>query len=330
MPDVNLLKDTEGMNGQKKKPMVPGGQPELTQPEAPSSGMGGIFKSLFNRSPKPLPVMPRPSPVGKSALTSSGTTRRPGQAEERILSETKKAAPSVIPLPDEDETYNVNLLSEDLISTINYRQRGIVLGGAFLGAAALIALAYFGIHIYGQGIAKKTIGTEDELKQVKSQIASLTTQQLQAASVVQKLNAIQSLVDRHTRWTKFFALLERYTLPTVTYGSSFSGDLNGSLSLSATCQNYDQVAQQYLIFKQLVADKKFISNFSITGASSTATKEGGTQVNFVVSMTLLPTDFTVSSAEATTAASVPATNTNQAPTNSTSTPSNGSATLPQP
>lgn len=305
MPDVNLLKDTEKLANGQPRPAVPP-QPELSRPmpTPPSGGIGSVFKSLFNRGPKPLPTSAVPAAPRTSSMSASRS-----RVGERILSETKKAAPSVIPLPEEDDmAYNVNLLSEDLISTVNPRQRAIMLGVIALGAAVVVGLAYVGLLAYQGSIKAKISTTQESLTAANAEIATLSKDQQTAADTVQKISAIHALVDRHTRWTKFFALLEKYTLPQVTYGTTFTGDLNGTLTLTGTTTSYEEVARQYLIFQQLVREKKFISNFLITGATSQIGQEGAQTVTFVVTMTLLPEDFTMTAAEvAIVAPSIPTT-----------------------
>lgn len=293
MPEVNLLKDTENLTAGKKKAPLPTA-PELTNPKPDTGqGLGGRLKSLFNRGPKTMPVAPSPTPL--RAMGSTAPAK--GTSGERILSETKHAASAMIPLPEDSGGFNVNLLSEDLVTTVNTKQRGIMLGVFALGAIVVVGLVYAGLLAY-QGSVKSDIQqTKTKLSDLDQQITKLKTEQNTAATTVQKLNAIRTLIDRHTRWTKFFALLERYTLPDVTYGPAFSGDIAGSVSLTATTTSYERVAQQYLIFQQLVHDQRFISAFSITGATSSTSKDGQTHATFTVVLTLMPNDFTMSEKE---------------------------------
>jgi hypothetical protein len=151
-------------------------------------------------------------------------------------------------------------------------------------------------------VAEKITNVQTELATVRSQVSALVKVQQTASATTQKLSAIRSLIDQHARWTKFFALLEKYTLPTVTYGGTFTSTLYGNISLTATTTSYEEVARQYLVFKQLVADKKFISGFSITGATSSKSKDAGPKVNFTVSLSLLADDFTMTKEEAEAAA----------------------------
>ena len=260
MAEVNLLKDTEGLNNKKKPVPKPTNDMALTEPgQAKGSGLGGAFRSVFSRRPKPLPVAaPAPSPVqpqpapppavpppppmptpvkapdhfGKMSL---GTDRLSNQPVERILSEKKTRGAAMIPLPEDlDIGHDVNLLSEELISTVNPRQRLILLGIIALITLAVIGAAFGELTIYQNGIERDIASTQDQLTAVKARISSLGQEQKQVLATSQKLEAIKTLIDKHTRWTKFFRLLEKYTLPSVTYGPSFSADTSGAITLSAS------------------------------------------------------------------------------------------------
>lgn len=280
MPDVNLLKDTERLeSATDKKPVVPT-PPELTNPSTETAkGLGGMFRALFNRRPQTLPVTKAPTEQGRMNTNRTSTT-------ERILSEKRGRAP-VIPLPEDDDSYNVNLLSEDLVTTINPRQRLIQLGLVAIGAIVLLGLVYGGLSYYDQTVRKQIKTTQQELTDVQRQITALRTEQQVIASSTKKLEAIRSLIEHHTRWANFFRLLEKYTLPTVTYGTSFSATQTGVITLSAKTNSYDEIARQYLIWQQLVASHEFISTFAITGANAQEVKDG-VVYSFNMTMTVLP------------------------------------------
>lgn len=302
MPDVNLLKDTERLDQTKPPPRRPAGAGELTSPPADhGQGLGGWFRSLFNRPPSVLPTTP--TEVGKMTLNRGG-------GGERILSE-KRSRPAVIPLPEDEGSYNVNLLSEELVTTVKPRQRAIQLGLVAIGAAAAVGLIYGGITLYGRTVRQQIQSTQQELSDVKRRIAELNVDQQRAVATTQKLTAIRGLIDQHTRWMNFFRRLENYTLPTVTYGTSFAADQNGVITLAAKTTSYDEIAKQYLIWQQLVADHEFISNFTITGANAQAAKEG-TTYSFTMTMTLLPTVLVNSPENAQVLRSVQASSTGQA------------------
>lgn len=282
MPDVNLLRDT------KQPEQAPASRPaasfDVTDPSAqPKSGLGSFFRSIFAGRPSSRPniVAGGVPPKGKMSLQ-----RASGQ--ERILSETKTAPrSSVIPLPEDDGAFHVNLLSEELVSTFDPRHKIIQLALFALGAVAIVVAAYFGLRFYGTTVAKQVSSDQQTITQINQQIDALGHEQQTVATTTKKLNAVRNLIDRHVRWSRFFKQLERYTLPTVTYGTTFSGDIGGSMSLSASTNSFDEVAKQYLVFQQAVTNHDFITSFSISGASISK-GQAGDRVAFTVNVTMVP------------------------------------------
>lgn len=280
MPDVNLLRDTKEPTDPPKPPPPPGPGP-LTDPSALGRpGIGGIFRSLFNRGSG----LGNP-PTSKSAVGRGSVGKT--TAQERILSETKKSLrPGVVPLPEDQGNYDVNLLTEDLVSTFSPQKKFMQLGLIALGAAVVVGLGYAGLKLYASNISHQVSVDRQQLDTLTQQTASLAADQQQVTSTTNKIAAVKALIDRHTRWTRFFAALERYTLPTVNYGSNFTGDISGSMTLAATTTSFDEVAKQYLVLEQAVANKDFISSFSITGASETGTG-GDRHAEFTISLNIL-------------------------------------------
>ena len=278
MPDVNLLKDTERFQEASKKPEAPKSF-DLSTPDAEEKkGLGGVFRSLFNRKPP----APPPPPTSATGTMSVGRTR-PG---ERILSETKKAAPSVIPLPDE-ESFNVNLLTEELVGKFNPQQKLLQLGLVAVGAAVFVGLVYGGLSFYEKSVTSQVKTAEDSLRGVNREIGSLRDKQLEIVDTTKKIAAIKSLIDRHIRWTKFFDRLEHYTLPNVSYGTIFTGDVSGALTFTATTDSFENVAAEYLILEQAVKNGDFIDSFEISGANHVVSNNIST-VTFHESIQLKP------------------------------------------
>lgn len=282
MPEVNLLQDTESPDQPPKKPRLPG-QPELSDPSSAPSGLGKFFKNFLGKRP-PDPTV-RSTDASRMGLGKS----RPDQ---RIINEKRSAKPTtVIPLPDDEEGgFNVNLLDEALVSRFKPRQTLLALLAWVAGAAALVGIAFGGLEFVERTITTQIEEKRNELASVQQEIRALESQQQEIVDTAAKLAAIRSLVDRHVRWTKFFTVLERYTLPQVFYGTTFTGDIQGQLTMSARTDSYESVAEQYLVFQQAVEAGDFISSFNITGASRSVTTEGES-ATFSVTLSVLPVVF---------------------------------------
>lgn len=286
MPDINLMKDTKDVEPTAPRPPRRPGEFEVSDPQSSSKGIGGMFKSLFNRGPK-LPVRTEPGELGRAGRKNGTMSLGKMRPDERIIEESKRSRPTgVIPLPEDDD-FQVNLLSEDLISTYNPRQKMLQLLLVALGAAGLVLAVYTVLAIIERNVTGQIASAKQELTQVQGRIESLETDRRLVEDTTKKLTAVRSLVDRHYRWTKFFAKLENYTLTTVTFGPSFTTNIEGSITLSATATTYEDVATQYLLLQSAVANNDFISSFSITGATEVKT-ETETKVTFSIAMKILP------------------------------------------
>jgi len=214
MPDVNLLQNTKQPEDQAPK-IRPPVDPHLTNPQPePKKGLGEALKSLLGHRAEPTIIV---------AKTSSMAMGR-GAAGQRILNDKSgpvKATATLTPLPEDDD-FNVNLLTEDVVSTFNLRLRLIQLGLAAVGAALLVGLAYYGLGVYEKSIQTDVKTTQDETLKTQTEIANLEKDLASAKVVTTRLQAFQALVDKHVRWTRFFDRLEHYTLPEVTYGTALA------------------------------------------------------------------------------------------------------------
>lgn len=278
MPDINLAENTNRPELGVKAPR-PIGEPVLTEPAAGKSGIGGLFRSMFRGKQAPLDPVPG-TPVRKAA-----------RSNERILSEKRSdSGPSLIPLPEVGDL-EVNLISEEMSHQFMPRQRVMQLGLFMLGAAALVAAAYFGLQVYEKSLDQKVAQTKQEASVVRTEVTKLQTDAVEVQVTTDKVKAIRTLLGNHIHWTQFFYQLERYTLPSVTYGSSFTANIQGTITLSAKTDTYEHAAQQYLLLKQAVEQKDFIKSFSITAATKQKEKDTSV-VTFSVTLDLLSSLFT--------------------------------------
>lgn len=279
MPDVNLLKDTQQPD--EPKPKRPSSnRPELSDPDKlPKSSLSDVFKSLLKRKSKAPPEDPNPTKISLER----------GGAGQRILKDSAAQPKAFIPLPEEED-FSVNLLTEDISGSINLRLRLIQFGLVVLGSLLALTLAYVGLRLYENSINVHVRSTQERTAEVQKEITNLRTQLVDVEQVNQQLKTLSILIDSHVRWTKFFERLEHYTLPDVSYGRSFAGVISGIYTFSAVTDSYENVAKQYLVFKQAVAAQDFISDFSITGATK-AVENNQVQISFTVSMKVVPSVF---------------------------------------
>lgn len=306
MPDVNLLKNTEQYDPLKPKPVPPVGPGPLSDPELQRPGFGGALRSFFSRRPKAAAPVVTPT-LGKAVGSSGRMNLGKTGGGDRVLEE-KKSKPTMLQLPDEEDgNFNVNLLGQDAGREVTLRQQLMKLVMVAVGSMALVGAVYGGLAWYSGTISTDIAATTEKITALRGEIAALQTGQTDIAATTKKITAIRGLIDRHVHWSKFFRQLENATGPEIFYGPSFTGDLNGAVTLAARAPSFDAVATQYLFYQQAVQRGGFISDFTITGAAQRDTQTGP-EVSFSVDLQLVPEVFYISAEEAT-AAETP-TNTN--------------------
>lgn len=104
----------------------------------------------------------------------------------------------------------------------------------------------------------------------------------------QKLLAIKDNLDTKILWSKFFELLEKYTLETVYY-TSFSADTSGLITLPAVASDYNEAAKQIVALQQASDFTSQVITDSATLSSSQ--NSGGMGVSFVLKIKLADNVF---------------------------------------
>ncbi len=178
---------------------------------------------------------------------------------------------------------DVNLVPADVWSQEEPRRRLRLLAVAVGIAIVIVGGGWFGLGAYQDRIQHRAEEVSTQVASVESTIAGRREVQRAAIAVRERTTLIQGLFDNHTYWTRFYSLLETYTVADV-YFTSFAGDTSGKLTLSAVGRDFGSVARQYVTF-QGAAD--FATDVSITGATAVLNDDGSiAQVGFSVSLTL--------------------------------------------
>jgi Tfp pilus assembly protein PilN len=142
------------------------------------------------------------------------------------------------------------------------------------------------------------IGTFTEIQELKNDInqkeAELYRYRTQSAEVVklqERYQVIEQLLADHIYWSKFFVLLEKYTLPNVYYTSfSVKSEPGARITLNARGRNVDAIAQQLKALQDApdFADAVDINGFSMVSQSQRGVTrgQGSEEVSFDITLTL--------------------------------------------
>ncbi len=255
------------------KPILPT-PPVVPEPTPPAVDMS---LPLAPREPvsAPIPSAPAVMPVAENVES------KPNKSSLH-LPHWHLGGHTAVPEKDKKESgdgFQVNLMPTAL-TVKNWSQISQQLVISAVVALVVVGLAYGGLVLWGIQIEQQANKIDEQIKAVESSINNFQDLKDQIAVTETQIKDVQQLLNRHIYWTKFFVLLQKYTIDTV-YFESFAAGINGSLSLNAHGNDYQAAARQLKLL-QSDAAKEFVKDASITSVSKSAT--GG--VNFSVSFTL--------------------------------------------
>ena len=118
----------------------------------------------------------------------------------------------------------------------------------------------------------KTI--QSEIRTVDQEIEPYLIVKQRIANIEAKFGRARRLLAGHIYWTNFFNLLEKYTIPEVSF-NGFSGNTSGSIHLNAGALNLPAVGRQILAFKQAsdFVEKAEVSHIVVTDKGVTFSLE---------------------------------------------------------
>lgn len=166
----------------------------------------------------------------------------------------------------------------------SWRQIGGLFFLATLASIIILAVFYGALFLQEQAIAKEYKLQQQAMLAIEKEILNFNDLNKNIQSLSTEIDLVQNALNRHIYWTKFFALLEKYTLPEVYYGGIAAGN-NGALTLTASSENYESVARQLKVLQQESA-KEFVQSVAIN--SATMNDQG---VGFSINLVLNPDLF---------------------------------------
>jgi Tfp pilus assembly protein PilN len=149
-----------------------------------------------------------------------------------------------------------------------------------VGAVLLAALVYGGLMFWEWQIESRAKEVDKQIAQVETSINQFQALKDEIAKTETQIKDVQQLLSRHIYWTKFFALLQKYSIDTISY-ERFTAGTNGSMSLDAHGTDYQTAARQLKLL-QMPETQEFVKDASITSVSQD--DKGG--VSFTVNLTL--------------------------------------------
>ncbi len=129
----------------------------------------------------------------------------------------------------------------------------------------------------GEKLQQEIINTDEQIAKFRREYKDLV-------NIQKKLIYIKDLAVKHVYWTKFFALLEKYTLPDVYY-NDFGASTDKGIGLKCTARDSKAMVRQVLAFQDA---PEFIAGVEATGIGLVSDKG---EVSFILNVGLAPDVF---------------------------------------
>jgi hypothetical protein len=181
------------------------------------------------------------------------------------------------------EIGNVDLIPQ-AAKMRSWRQINGLLSLAGVASLIIIGVFYGALVLQEQAIIKEQKLQQTAMLEVEKKVLNFNDLNKNIKVLGEEINLVQEALNKHIYWTKFFTLLEKYTLPEVYYSGLSAGD-NGALTLGATTNNYEAVARQLKVLQSEEA-KEFVTSVSISGA-----RKDNNDVGFSINLVLNPDLF---------------------------------------
>lgn len=243
---------------------------------------------------RPVPPPVAPSPVGRPPGRPGGLNagRLPTTALPRPVRSGAAVARGNGPPPTSPGGFLVNLLPAELaVDSAEVRQRLLLLGLIAAITSAVVVGVYFTLAFYESNVSRRVAAVKDETTDVDARIHSLRAVQREANAFVMKVSALDTALQRHIRWSFFFDRLERYTLPTVSYGGTFQGTTGTTLALTGTAPAVDDVARQLAVFQRSAPDLATAARLEGVTRGADASGVSADVYTFTITLTLAPDVF---------------------------------------
>lgn len=157
----------------------------------------------------------------------------------------------------------VNLLPADFLKDLTPASKIVGLIKVALISCTVLGVIY-GIMVgYQSYFIIQTKNNQLEINRLETEILTYAPLQNDINSTNVQLQSVSTLLARHLYWSNVFAMLEKYTLPNVTY-QNFSGSTSGLITLQALTTDFSSISQQIHILND---EAPFVQSATSTSAS---------------------------------------------------------------
>lgn len=154
---------------------------------------------------------------------------------------------------------------ESMIIPRLVRSRSLILFAYLFVIFSIFVLVWLYINWHFQKIAFQVIEIEREMQFIQAQSNSFFKLREEIIDLEEKATRTENILNNHIYWTKFFDLLEKYTIPDVYFGD-FKANTDGKIILNGSGKDLISIAQQIVVFSQA---SDFVKEVSTSGIAKT-------------------------------------------------------------
>ena len=283
MPE-NLRQDEQSLLAKKNNQPAPNvlstPAPTLeSNTDLSGSGSNSWFQNT-NSSQKPVTPEPVPVAIPETQIREDTSGfKLAGQVTEGGFHQPEK----IVRARFVEDASGVDLVPQ-LSKVKSWKQIGSLMIITLTASLGVLVVFYFGLLTWNTRLTSIGQRTNDNIKNTESALAKFEDSVKRINATGQEIQRVYDLLNKHIYWTNFFFLLEKYTLPEVSF-SGFAASNNGALTLNATAPDYATMAKQLKILQTDQA-KEFVTEVDISGGT-----KSDTGVSFSVALVLNPNLF---------------------------------------
>ena len=179
-----------------------------------------------------------------------------------------------------------DLIKGEVITFFDWQKSFTYFIAATLFSGLIIGIAFF-VLLYNIEIKKRNAQDfEKKLALINEKISKEEVGIKEIDIFQQKIILVNTLINDHIYWTKFFKFLEENTLADVSFASVFNGNVEGEYVFDATAKDFNAVVRQI----EVLRNNKLVKSVSTNGGTVIRT-EDDKQVKFDLKLSLDPAVF---------------------------------------
>lgn len=216
--------------------------------------------SIFKKEKKSLAEIKEQEPLSEEEIKKL--------SKENLEKKEKKGAVEKSLLGDEIQagSLDISLMPEKAVIIPRIiRSRLLILIAALAVILPTFVLVWLYTDYHFEKMRNEVMMMEREMQFLKTQSGSLLKIRDEIMSLEIQAARAEEILNDHIYWTKFFSLLEAYTIPDL-YFSDFTADTSGIIRLDAMGRDLIDIAQQIIVFTQAedFAKEVTTSNIALT------------------------------------------------------------------